>query len=748
MSDDREANPPFYFHRMERRSFLKAAAAATGIFTMIEPLEFPVPAMRSLESPPSLSDLASDRITHRFRDLYNLPTAQNELGYAQATKSVSGLTGISFPPFGCCGVANIPWSPGLLLTCEIFLDGKLLMAHPSPADEVSYVWYPHRFVRECEAAGLRFSAVTFMPSQRRSVAQSITVRNLAAAPRTLSLGFDMRAGVASKTEAWFTNPPGEGDNAISWDPAKGCLVFEAQQSRAVSVQGLQPKPDRLEDDRILVYEFSLGPGETREFRYVNAIDENKATAVSSYSEQQGNFAGLLDANEKAFTLLIRAAFTPGNSDFSGHLPQLVTDNEELWNLYHAGFRNLLFARRSAPNSAYGTTYITLGGHVLPTLSFPWDTSLTSLSLALLDPLALRRLTENWFVQDMNQHLATDYLTGIAVGPWYGVNDMAILRCAENYLRVTGDFEWLDRTVGGQAVIEHLLDHALYWKKLDHFGHGLGDYGKLENLLEVVSTYLHEVAGMNAGNVSGMRFVAALLERRGNAQRAAQLRAEAKDLAKRINGLLYVPGKGYWRCGQPGGKFNEVRHCYDLLSVLDNMFEDLSAQQKKEMNDFFWRELHSAYWMRALSPDDVDATWNIRPDHSWLGAYASWPPITAKGLYKIAPSAAVAAWLRGVSKASNQGPIGQAHFVESVFPLEHGGAYKCPNDPPYINDWCCIGAGAFVDLVIDSIFGVNFALYDGLRVESHLGDFDPRARLLNLRYQGAEYTVAATGAVRT
>ncbi len=744
---DRQARTPFYSRPMERRSFLKTSAAA-GAFAIFAPPRFSVAAPRSLGSPPTLDDLASARITHRYRDLYQLPTAQNALGYAQATKSVSGLTGISFPPFGCCGIADIPWSPGLLLTCEIFLDGKLLMAHPSPADEVSYVWYPHCLVRECESPGLRFSTMTFTPPQRQSVAQTITIKNLGTARRSISLAFDMRAGVASKTEAWFTNPPGEGDNTISWQAAAGCLIFEAQHSRAVSVQGLQPKPDRLEHDRMLVYEFSLAPGQTREFHYVNAIESEKSAALNSYIEQQANFAALVANNEKSFASLIRAAFTPENSDFSGHLPQLVTDNEELWNLYHAGFRNLLFARRASPNSAYGTTYITLGGHVLPTLSFPWDTSLTSLSLALLDPLALRRLTENWLVQDMHQHLATDYLTGTAVGPWYAVNDMAILRCAENYLRVTGDFAWLDRKVAGRAVIDHLFDHAVYWKKLDHLGHGLGDYGKLENLLEVVSTYLHEVAGMNAGNVSGMRFVAALLDRRNDTARAAQLRADAKDLAQRINRLLYVSGKGYWRCGQPDEKFQEVRHCYDLLSVLDNMVEDLSPQQRKEMNDFFWRELHSKYWMRALSPDDVDATWNIRPDHSWLGAYASWPPMTAKGLYKIAPSATGAEWLKGVSKAGNQGPIGQAHFVESVFPLEDGGAYKCPNDPPYINDWCCIGAGAFADLVIDSIFGVDFTLHDGLRVQSRLSDFDAKAKLLSVHYQGAEYTVSSAGGVGT
>ena len=103
---------------------------------------------------------------------------------------------------------------------------------------------------------------------------------------------------------------------------------------------------------------------------------------------------------------------------------------------------------------------------------------------------------------------------------------------------------------------------------------------------------------------------------------------------RINQMLYVDGKGYWRCRQPDGSFNEVRHCYDFLAVLDNMSEDLSPSQKQQMDEFFWRELHSEKWMRALSQSDADATWNIRPDHSCLGAYAAWPAMTAKGLYKV------------------------------------------------------------------------------------------------------------------
>ncbi len=728
---------------MSRRSFLELGAAG-AILPRVASAASSARTEHIRPDIPSLADLASDEFTHRFITLYAVAAAQNEWGYLKVTKSVAGITSISFPPFACCGVPTMPWSPGFLLTCEIFLNGRILMAYEG-GERVTYKWFPHRIVRQCRAQGLHFTTQTFMPSRQRAAAEEIKVTNESGERRDITLAFDLRAGVTvQKDKPWFVDSPAEADNRRTWEPSHGCLIFEAQHSRAVAVQGLVPRPVRCQDGRMLVCEFSLGPGESKVLQYLNVIDDEPRSALESYSRGQAGFGSLLKQNEDTFSSLIRSAFTPGNPDFSGHLPQLHTRDESLWKLYYTGFTNLLAARRASPDSSYGTTYLTLAGQVLPTLSFPWDTSLTSLSLAMLDPAALRRLIEAWFIQPMDRHLATDYVTGKAVGPWYGVNDMAIVRCAYNYLRVSGDFPWLDKPVGEKTALEHLFDHATHWKKLDTHGHGLGDYGGMQNLLEVVSTYVHEVAGMNAGNVFSMRFVAQLLEKHGDSLRAAQLRREAKALADRINRRLYVQGKGYWKCELPDGTFNKVRHCYDLLSMLDNMFADLSANQKKEMSDFFWRELHDPLWMHALSPKDADATWNIRPDHSWLGAYAGWPPMTAKGLYKIDDSQRVAEWLKGLAKAGNQGPFGQAHFVETVWPPAHGGATKCPEDAPYLTDWACIAGGCFVDMVMESVFGINLTLDDGIKATPRVDDFDPGATLVNLNYQGTNYSLTRAG----
>src|SRR5882762_1180592 len=149
-----------------RRSFLKASMAATALSAV-------APAVAAkpdgpLARIPTLTDLAGARLSHRMRDLYSNLTTQNELGYVQAAKSVSGITALSLPPFGCCGVPDTPWSPGFLLSCELFLNGRILLSYPNGGDQIAYRWYPNRITRKTLADGLKFSTETFMPAKRRA----------------------------------------------------------------------------------------------------------------------------------------------------------------------------------------------------------------------------------------------------------------------------------------------------------------------------------------------------------------------------------------------------------------------------------------------------------------------------------------------------------------------------------------------------------------------------------------------------
>ena len=159
---------------LDRRTFLKLGIASTAA-AAISPPSLPAPARtkRTLACPPALADMASDRLTYRLRDLFNCPVAMNEFGYAQTGKSVSAITAISFPPYACCGVPETAWSPGFLLTCEVFLNGRFLAIAAPPDGNVEYQWLPYCVVRTQTAERLRFTTRLFLPTKRRAVAQSI-----------------------------------------------------------------------------------------------------------------------------------------------------------------------------------------------------------------------------------------------------------------------------------------------------------------------------------------------------------------------------------------------------------------------------------------------------------------------------------------------------------------------------------------------------------------------------------------------
>ena len=52
------------------------------------------------------------------------------------------------------------------------------------------------------------------------------------------------------------------------------------------------------------------------------------------------------------------------------------------------------------------------------------------------------------------------------------------------------------------------------------------------------------------------------------------------------------------------------------------------------------------------------------------------------------------------------------------------------------------------MVIDTIFGANHTLYEGLSASPKLDGFDTNARLDHLHYQGGDYTVSRKGVVKT
>ena len=223
----------------------------------------------------------------------------------------------------------------------------------------------------------------------------------------------------------------------------------------------------------------------------------------------------------------------------------------------------------------------------------------------------------------------------------------------------------------------------------------------------------------------------------------RLLEEADSLLKDVM-KLYVDEKGFWNTRFPNNKLVEVRHCYDLLMILNTIPQDLSSKQKEEITNFFVEELQTERWLRALSPKDRNTMFSVRPDHQWNGAYTAWPAYTVSGLYKIGKSDLAFKWLKGLAKSANQGPFAQGHFVENAFSPDSDGALKCYPEWPYATDWACSSNGSWIVPIIESIFGVKATLRNGITAKPEFNDFDKSAELLNLDYQGKLYNVNKNG----
>ena len=74
---------------LDRRTFLKLGAAGTAVAAINPSIGgVSIGAKRRLSSPPTLADMAADRLTYRLRDLFNCPGGDERVGL-RASREIS-----------------------------------------------------------------------------------------------------------------------------------------------------------------------------------------------------------------------------------------------------------------------------------------------------------------------------------------------------------------------------------------------------------------------------------------------------------------------------------------------------------------------------------------------------------------------------------------------------------------------------------------------------------------------------------
>ncbi|TDE96065.1 hypothetical protein EXU48_07460 [Occultella glacieicola] len=678
---------------------------------------------------PNCADLAGDVVVDAFDDMVNPPGLTNHWATAQVDHDVVAVRSLNVPPV----------SQGDSISGQLYLGGRLARSYGRP---VNVRWRPDRVERTTTIDDWEISTVTVCPPGEPGVVVEIEVTETTGAARELRLGVWLASTVTKQAGPWRSAEPPQAANTLT---RTGTRVVATDGSATAVQELVLPDGVRTVDGPAHLVEVvaQVPAGATVAFGYVHAVAADPGEAAQVADRLAAGLPDAARASEAEWDRQIAAMFDPDDDEFGGSLPLLETSDDALRRLYWWGAVGVLWFKRDNPASVLGRTYDTLMPRYWQTTTFIWDYSLSSQVHALLDPGVMRRQIAHWVGLDIDKHFGTEWLTGGPVGYWYSVNHYAMTRLVRDYVAFTGDRAFLDEALtAADGVTQRLADDVRMWARAWHrirSASGLADYGEIDNLLECVSSYVHEVASLNAANVWCLRTAADLAELEGDAQEAAVLRAEAEDLVGKVKDL-YLPGSGYFHARQPDGSLVPTRHCYDFATVGTTIAADLPERVRDEMVRFFTDELRTPSWMRALSPFDADAGYSLRADHQWNGAYPAWPPDAARSAIALGHPEVVLEWLPGLARSANQGPPGQAHFVEEAAEPVNGGARKTPPQFPYLIDWSCSSAGSWVELVISGIFGVHVAWDGTVSVDGCVEQLDPQAALRGLRVGGVSYDV--------
>ncbi|HEX3800060.1 MAG TPA: hypothetical protein VH413_15305 [Verrucomicrobiae bacterium] len=591
-------------------------------------------------------------------------------------------------------------------------------------------WYPYCALRRnTNCAGLVVQTDTRMINEQRAVLGHIQIANPATAKTTVELVLSVSGSLQA--------------DGIS-------VLNTSQRPGFVTVIYPAVKPDAVTNDHGIIHwcwNMSLPAGGRKEIEFVagdgHAADARKVQAdmmrwKAGFSEE---FDGFKQCWEKRWA----DAFTPGNHHFSGSLPVLVTDNAALKRNYYTGILTMLELERTqfpvSPRS-----FITSGERA-PGTQFYWDASMGSTVWALLEPVGMKATLRRWLIQNVRNGTTINLLqtngfdsTTYSHINGYAFNACNIFQTTLDYLRITGDFGFLNEKLeNGKTVLQCMDEMATDWKTLVHTDSPLADYGENRNLLECAPAYIGRVASCNAQNVWMMRQDAALQELKGNTARAGELRDDAERLLPAVLSL-YKPGDGVWYGLHNDGRRVELRHCVDYIYVGNALSGDLAPGMRREMTGFVERELLMRDWMRAMSLKDAAAAVSDRPDHGPMGAYDGWPALTVGTMWRLGFSGNAFDFYCRTAEVTKEGPFAQAR--------EFYGPRRDQYDAPVRiaeRDGCmkeCISGAAFGDIVISTFFG--FA--PSVNGKTILADPQtPRpftGRLLQVSFRGERFTINA------
>ncbi|MCL5945492.1 MAG: hypothetical protein M1472_01390, partial [Planctomycetes bacterium] len=156
------------------------------------------------------------------------------------------------------------------------------------------------------------------------------------------------------------------------------------------------------------WNLQLAPGDHSAIEAAMAVGDQESQVMADATDSVQNFSTMFEESRREWEDTFTAAFRPGNTLFSGHLPTLETADPNIRRVYYMSVASLLaMFRRNFPVAPHA--YITASPQYGASLMYFWDTFTWATIHALLDPVDMKNMLRRWLGLNIHSCYAQDML---------------------------------------------------------------------------------------------------------------------------------------------------------------------------------------------------------------------------------------------------------------------------------------------------------------------------------------------------
>ncbi|NUM54596.1 MAG: hypothetical protein HUU46_13200 [Candidatus Hydrogenedentes bacterium] len=446
---------------------------------------------------------------------------------------------------------------------------------------------------------------------------------------------------------------------------------------------------------------------------IGTRDAALATAKETLGQYDADYANVEAAlGERAKSLLDR-------------VPRFTCDNKSLERLYYRSLVHALMNKWEVPEfklNPYYSTGSVKGGCVC---NYLWDFGEVWEILPMIDPEAVKAHIKHFLSVDLTKHFAFLPITGEGFGPWYMVNQEKIIGLIYHYVSVTGDTAFLNDTLNGRTILDHVIEHATYGDDAAK-PVALIDYGESNSHLELRKDlkYNHVMPDLNGRRHNNFVLAAKLSETMGKPRPDLVERAEA--LKKVLHDELWDP-QAKWFAFKNGKGEKELRYTCQMFKLFNSpVLTDDSLNGL--LSHWNANEFLGDYGLHSLAKGDPAYDEND-VDNGGPGACTCFAPQIMERLYKSGHANEADELLKRILWWGEKLP----YWGDSLY----------ADRPDYRKDTplqCAIDGLTVAQMIIFGLFGITPNADGSITINPHLPPIAGKMSLHNVRLRGHEFDV--------